>query len=155
MILDQLINARLYRLGDRFERGFEYLSATNLPQTPDGKYPIAGDDLFAIVQAYTTKPADQGRWESHRRYADIQYLIRGQERIGVRVVPPQTAARDMPIATPYDDDKDIAFHTGAGDLFTLTAGQFAVFFPHDIHMPSLALDAPAEVRKVVIKVRLD
>ena len=155
MILDHLTNAHLYRLGERFARGFDYLSSMNLPEIADGKYPIAGDDLFAIVQTYTTKPADQGRWESHRRYADIQYLIRGRERIGVRVLHPPTPAPDMRLDTPYDADKDIIFYSGIGDFLTLDAGHFAVFFPQDIHMPSLAVDHPAEVKKAVIKVRLD
>ena len=154
MILDHLTKARLYQLGERFNRGFQYLSARNLPEIPDGKYPIDDDDLFAIVQTYTTKLAREGRWESHRRYADIQYLIRGRERIGIRVLHPPTPALDMQIETAYDADKDVAFYTGAGDVLTLDAGHFAVFFPHDIHMPSLALDQPAEVKKVVVKVRI-
>jgi YhcH/YjgK/YiaL family protein len=155
VILDHLTNAHLYRLGERFDRGFEFLRAKNLPEIPDGKYPIAGEDLFAIVQTYTTKPAAEGRWESHRRYADIQYLIRGRERIGVRVLHPPTPAPDMQIETAYDDEKDIIFYTGTGDCLTLDAGHFTVFFPQDIHMPSLALEDPAEVKKAVIKVRLD
>ena len=39
-----------------------------------------------------------------------------------------------------------------GDRVTATAGTFVVFYPHDAHMPGLALGKPSPVRKVVVKV---
>ena len=61
---------------------------------------------------------------------------------------------EMQPDTPYDPAKDIAFHHGSGDPLTLRPGLFAVFFPEDAHMPSLALPTgPTPVRKVVLKVQ--
>ncbi|WP_438351994.1 YhcH/YjgK/YiaL family protein [Paenibacillus sp. FA6] len=34
------------------------------------------------MQEYETSHPDQGRWESHYRYMDIQYMISGEERMG-------------------------------------------------------------------------
>ena len=42
--------------------------------------------------------------------------------------------------------------TGQGDVVTLTGGTFALLFPHDAHMPRLALGAPEPVKKIVIKI---
>ena len=43
---------------------------------------------------------------------------------------------------------------GTAQFCRVEAGSFTVFLPHDIHMPNLQIDGPAEVKKVVIKVRL-
>ena len=152
MIFDRLDQSDLYsRLGDRFAAGFAYLRSTDLVALPDGRYSIRGDDVFAIAQTYTTKPPGQGRWEAHRHHADIQFIVRGVERMGVTPLP------GMKLLPPYDPQKDVEFYAGdstAGEVFTVAAGQFALFLPHDAHMPSLMLETPAEVKKVVIKVRL-
>ena len=37
----------------------------------------------------------------------------------------------------------------------VAAGTFAIFFPHDAHMPGLCVDgAPVDVKKIVMKVRV-
>ena len=154
MILDRLEFADRYRaLGPRFAAGFEYLRSTDLAALGDGRYEIGGRELVAIVQTYRTKTLAEGRWESHRHHADIQFIIRGRERMGI-------AARSagLKVQPPYDAGGDVEFSVAdaaVGQLVMVEAGSFAVFFPHDVHMPNLLIDAPAEVKKVVIKVRLD
>ena len=82
MILDRLSNAEMYRkLSERFAIGFDYL-AQDLSHVPDGRYEIQGDQVFAMVQSYDTKPREQGKWEPHRQYADIQFMITGREPHG-------------------------------------------------------------------------
>jgi YhcH/YjgK/YiaL family protein len=152
MILDRLDACDPYRaLGDRFAAGFDYLRNTNFDAVPDGRYDIRGSDVLAIVQAYRTKPPADGKWEAHRDHADIQYIHRGRERMGVAPLA------GMKLLPPYDPDKDVEFYAGdasAGNVVTVEQGCFAVFLPRDVHMPNLAIDAIAEVKKVVIKVRL-
>ena len=154
MILDRLDTSVAYAaLGERFAAAFAYLRQADLAGVADGTHEIEGRNVFAIVQTYPAKPAAQGRWEAHRDYADIQLVIRGAERMGV------TPMGSVASQTPYDAEKDVEFFAGelsAGQCFRVDAGTFAVFFPHDVHMPSLALDdaRPTDVKKVVIKVRL-
>ena len=151
MILDRLSNAYLYHaLGERFRRGFEYLTANASGNVPDERYQIAGDDVVAIVASYNTKPPAQGRFEAHRRHADIQFIAAGVERMGVHLLEPT----DKP-NTSYDAEKDVEFYECAGDSVTVDAGSFTIFLPHDIHMPNLMIDTPEYVKKIVIKVRLD
>jgi YhcH/YjgK/YiaL family protein len=153
VILDRLDRCDPYlRLGDRFAAGFDYLRSTDLAALSDGRYEIRGSDVVAIVQTYVTKPPKWGRWEAHRHHADIQLIVRGVERLGIL---PLGDRQPLP---PYDAERDVEFYAGdasAGRHFTVAAGEFAVFLPHDLHMPSLMLHEPAEVKKVVVKVRLD
>ena len=151
MILDRLETSAAYdALGERFAAGFAYLRQTNFASVADGKYPILGDDVFAIVQTYAPKDHTEGRWEAHRTYADIQYVVSGTERMGV--TPLGSVATEM----PYDVDRDVEFFMrggGWGQFFMVEPGEFALFRPHDVHMPSLKTGVPGPVKKVVIKVR--
>lgn len=151
MVFDRLDRSAVYdRLGERFARGFEYLRRTRLDEVPPGNYPIVGRDVFAMVQQVTTRPVAESRWEAHRRYADIQYIVRGSERMGVRDIG------SLSIAEAYDADRDVLFLEGAsGPFVEVHAGQFCIFFPHDAHMPCLQIEASQIVLKAVIKVALD
>ena len=151
MILDRLDCVHPYRsLGRGFADGFDYLQRTDFSAIADGRYAIDGGALIAIVQTYSTKPPAQGRWEAHRRHADIQFIDRGREHM--RVAP----RGSMNPITAYEADRDLEFFSGAdGQEFLVESGGFAIFFPHDVHMPGLSVNAIAEVKKVVIKVPLE
>ena len=147
MILDALANSTVYeKLHPGFNSAFYFLRKTDLATMSAGRYAIDGERLYAIVQEYETKPLAEGLLETHIRYIDIQYVITGEELIGYAPLADQT------IQTPYDTDKDITFLEGAAEPIRLRQGQFAIFFPHDAHMPSRTAGEPARVRKVVIKV---
>jgi YhcH/YjgK/YiaL family protein len=151
MIADTLDNAARYRdLHPHLAAAFDYLRAFD-PATPDGKYPIDGDRVYAQVQSYATKPAAEKKWESHRRYLDVQYVVSGRERM---TVAPLAALAG---ATPYNDAKDVINYSGpSGDATTLYVerGQFAIFFPEDGHQPGVQAGDATDVRKVVVKVML-
>ncbi len=150
MILDRLENAAMYRpLSQQIEAALAYLAKTDFQSLSPGRYELDGDRLYAMVQRYATKPPAGGRWEAHRRYLDVQYVVEGTERIGWAPLEEKTA-----IETPYDAEKDVIFYRTAGDLLQLTAGTFAIFAPHDIHSPGLHASPtePVDVLKVVVKV---
>lgn len=149
MILDHIENAALYhRLGNRFAAAFNALQTTELRRAEPGRYELQGTDLFALPQRYTTKPRDKGKWEAHRRYIDVQYVVSGAEVMG------HAHLADMTVTVPYDEENDVLFLEGQGNFFIVSAGQFVIFFPHDVHMPTLAVDNElAPVHKIVIKVR--
>jgi YhcH/YjgK/YiaL family protein len=130
------------------QRPFEYLARTDLAALPLGRTDIDGDDVFVLVSEGETRPPEQVRFEAHRRYIDIQLVVRGQEAIGV--VP----AAALVTAEPYDGTKDIEFFATPRESATLAlhAGDFAVFAPGDAHRPSLHLDGPHVSRKAVVKV---
>jgi YhcH/YjgK/YiaL family protein len=150
MIADIISNRHIYEsLSPRMKTGLEYIAKTDFSKLEPGKYEIEGSDIFALVQAYESIPAAQGKWECHRNYIDIQYIISGTEMIGCN----NTAK--MKVTTEYNPDKDIAFLSGDGDFVTYSAGAYGIFFPEDAHMPKIAPgDKPGPVKKVVIKIRI-
>ena len=147
MILDTLDYAHRYEaLQPGFDAAFAFLRRPDLAALADGRVAIDGDRVYAMLQTYDTKPWAGGLLEAHHRYIDIQCLLAGEEWIGYAPLAGQT------VREAYREDKDIAFLDGASEPLRLRPGLFAVFFPHDAHMPGRTSGAPARVRKVVGKV---
>jgi YhcH/YjgK/YiaL family protein len=148
MIIDLITNTHLYvDLGPRIKRAFNYIQQTDLLTLNVGRYEMEGPSMFVLVQEYATKPKDQGRWEAHRRYIDLQYIIWGTERIGYAHL-----SRLAPGV--YDADKDFLALSGEGDFLTLAERTFMLLMPEDAHMPGIAVDAPGLVKKAVVKIGL-
>jgi YhcH/YjgK/YiaL family protein len=134
---------------DLWNKAFEFLANADLENMAPGRYEIAGSDLYASVDAYKTKDIETARFEAHRKYADIQYLISGEERIGI-IRFDQTEITD-----PYNDTRDVMFLKATQGNFNLaTPLNFFVFFPEDAHCPGVCVTEPATVKKVVLKVRI-
>lgn len=146
MIKDSIKNYLTYNLDENLNAGLKYLAQTDFSSMENGKYEILKDKVFAIVQDYNTKHENIAKFEAHRKYIDIQYIIKGQEKIGVAQIEGYTAIGD------YDEEKDIIFFNGkATDFITMKEGDFAIFFPQDLHMPSVAINESSYVKKVVVK----
>ena len=150
MIADTLEQRRRYTgLSPRFAAAFEFLEKLPASQ-PDGRQDIDGDNCFALVQSYTTRPQAQGTFEAHQRYSDIQFILSGVETM--LWAPLAT----LQVTQPYRAEKDIALYAMPAQTtpLNLRAGEFAIFFPEDGHAPGLECGGPSAVRKVVIKVRV-
>jgi biofilm protein TabA len=148
MITDLLKNAALYGADKKLARALDWLRKTDLDSLALGRIEIDGADLFALVQTYQTRLRHECRFEAHRRYTDVQYVVAGVEQMAYAHV----AA--VKVAVPYDAERDIEWFDGDGNFFIVPAGGFAVFFPEDAHIPGVAIGKPATVRKVVVKVRI-
>ena len=147
MIADNLKNAKLYYgLGERMEKALRYLQENDFSELEPGKYVVDGIKVFAVVQKYESKPMEIGKWEAHRKYIDIQYMVNGSENMGYAYI------EDMKDIENYNEEKDIAFTEGKGSFLAMKSGMFAVFAPDDIHMPGIAIDKPQSIKKVVVKV---
>ena len=133
-----------------FERAFRYLEEALRVPPDDGTYPLGDDEDFAGVSSYCTKPLEAGRFEAHRKYIDIQFMLEGSELIRVS----DTSA--LEVTEAYSGEKDVCFLRNAPSAHTLEMhkGSFAIFFPLDAHMPGITLEEPSAVRKIVVKVAL-
>jgi YhcH/YjgK/YiaL family protein len=146
MILDTLDNYHLYQsINERIAKGFEFLRNTDFEAIPSGKHDIDGDTIFALVQEYQTKPLEECKLESHKKYIDIQYVIRGEEFMGI------TTKNNQKILE-VNEDKDYTFYEGSTSLVRVSKGMFTIFFPDDLHQPCVQTESVSEVKKVVIKV---
>ena len=147
MIIDHIDNApQYYGLGAGIEAGLRFLRPADLHDLSLGKKIINGEKLFAIVSEYMTNPEVSVKWEAHRRYIDIQYIVNGAEAIGYQCVS------KMEVETQYNETNDALFLRGDGIRLLVPSGFFVVFYPQDAHRPGLNIRRPQAVRKVVVKV---
>jgi len=141
--------SRQAAMSPAFQKAIAFLRSPDLHALPDGRVEIDGDRVFAQVQRFETKWSATPKFECHRKYIDIQFVLSGEEIIG------WAPAERMEITAAYEADKDISFGTVAKGKWTpvhLQAGQMAVLYPEDGHAPKLALRNPSAVMKIVVKV---
>ena len=150
MIADKLKNAALYySVNSGLEKGFDFIRNFISNEVPDGRYDIDGDNVYALVQSYETVSEQEAKWETHRKYIDIQCVIRGREIIGYAHMDQLTPS------TEYNEQKDIMFYQdGEGTAVKLQDGCFAVFFPEDAHKPKCAWGDVQSIKKIVVKIKV-
>lgn len=150
MIIDILDNSNRYDcVHPLFEKAFEYISSLNLETVEDGKYEIQGDNLRAIVSNKKGMTAEESsaKFECHDKHIDIQFCISGVEKIGWKPRASCTSQKGG-----YNPEKDVLFYNDAPDMyFELRKGQYAIFYPEDVHAPMIG---DGMIKKIVIKVKL-
>lgn len=131
-----------------WDKAFTFLREQDLEKLAPGKYPIDGDNAYASITEAPSKEFEQSGWESHKNYIDLQYVIRGEEKIGVMPIESAT------VTSPYDATKDGAKYSGEGKYYIATPKEFFLFFPADVHRPNIKVDGHDIVKKLVIKIKV-
>jgi YhcH/YjgK/YiaL family protein len=151
MVIDHLHNAgKYYGLGNGIEKALRFLQEHDLLSLENGKHTIIEDKVFAIVQEYETKDPALEKLESHRKYIDVQYVVKGEERMGHALLKNQNPSR------AYNADDDYMLFDEAPDFFSVVKeGMFTIFFPNDLHMPCIQHGATTQVKKIVFKIAVD
>jgi biofilm protein TabA len=152
MVLDTLANATRYeRLNSRFAKAFAYLRTVDGTQQL-GRHDLDGDQCYALVQTYETKPVEKAKFEAHRKYIDIQFIQNGRETI---LWAPLATMKEETMA--YSDEKDAALWKLTEDTTPLhvSAGHFAILWPEDAHAPCVEWGKSETVFKVVVKVAVE
>ncbi len=151
MIIDSLENAAKYTsIHPLFAKAFEYIASVDLANIEIGKYEIS-EGLKAIFSDKKGMAAAESiaKFECHNKNIDIQLCISGNETIGWK--PRQSCIKTK---GEYNPEKDVCFYDDEPDMyFQLTAGQFAIFFPEDVHAPMIAVNDHS-IRKLVMKIRI-
>jgi YhcH/YjgK/YiaL family protein len=143
---------------------FDWLKSVTVA-TPAGIHKLQGEDVYVNVHGYDTLPPEQCRFESHRRYLDLQYCISGGEMID------WSLASGLTPDGAYDADKDLLFYQSPDSrlpdfavshlpalplspFFSLpmSPGSFAIFHPSDAHRPKVRNGVNQRVFKLVIKI---
>jgi len=150
MIIDHLSNAEKYFcLHPLFKQAFEYIQSTDLKAIEPGKFEINEDKLRAAISNKQGRTAEEAltKFECHDRHIDIQLCISGKETIAWKA---RSACKQL--EGGYDTEKDVSFFKDKPDMyFQLEDGQFAVFFPGDVHAPMIGEE---EIKKLVVKVKM-
>ncbi len=152
---DKSINRKLFLVSyfknkELWDKAFTFLKDVRFSDIEIKRYDIEGEKVYAVVNDYLSKNEEDAQYESHRKYIDIQYVIKGSELIGIA---PITSKKD--ILVPYDTTKDIEFMTVTqGKNYRATPDNFFIFFPDDAHRPGLKDGENSPVRKIVVKVMI-
>ena len=146
--IDQEAFARQYQANPAgWEKAFAFMKQTDLNSLPPGRHAIAGEEVYVLVTEAAAKDIDQTRWEAHRHYNDIHYVVQGKEKIGLAPVA------SSQVTTAYDPARDIAFHTAEGQFHLAQPGTFFIATPGDAHRPGIKVDGSGQVvKKIVVKV---
>jgi biofilm protein TabA len=118
--------------------------------TPNGEYELMGRDLYCKVLDYETKTSDFIT-ESHRKYVDIQIIMKGQEIIETFLID------KLNILVEYKNEIDCTFYENSNieplTRVLLEPSFFALFFPQDAHKTQIALNNVSNsLKKIVFKV---
>ena len=128
-----------------------YLQRTDFSVLPAGRYEDPATGYVVQVLDLHTQPPDALRPEVHRQNVDVQFLVSGTELIGVA-----TDNGDNVIHQELLAQRAILFYQDVADesWLTMRPGNFAVFFPQDVHRPACINQRPCAIRKVVVKIPL-
>lgn len=148
MILDTIQNAERYNaLHPVFQAAFDWLRKQAAgPKLPGGRLEIDGRRLYANIVTEGGRGLARAKFEAHRRYVDIQYVVEGFDLMGWRHLDGTMTSRS------YDAVKDLEIYEDKPEwMVPVPAGHFTIFFPEDAHAP-MAGELP--MYKLVAKVEI-
>ncbi len=142
MILDNIKNVGYYNFPKEMDEVLEFLKAA--PSKEEGRYDLS-NGIYMLVMSYTTQGKSECKLENHKRFIDLQYVVDGEEEMGI--------AFEGKSINGYDEEKDVEFYDSEVFVINLKKGDFAFLFPQDYHMPKLGNGT--EVKKVVAKIPVE
>lgn len=147
MVIDSLKNIAKYTsLNPHFAKAAYFIANNDLSKLAPGKYDVDGDNVWANIVDGTLKTKEDAKLEAHDKYIDIQICIKGTETFGWL----KREACTTP-AGGYDAVKDLIFYKDEeSTYFTLTDGEFAIFFPEDGHTPMIG---EGNIKKCIFKIK--
>ena len=134
---------------ERWIAAFKFLIESDLEGIPPGRTDLS-EHVYVTVSEYETKNPEDARFESHRKYIDLQYVVGGEELIGL------THPQGLETITPYSDEEDIVFYEyDGGEFHTASPSNYFLFFPDDAHRPGVDPGKKNMVKKIVVKIKYD
>lgn len=143
MIVDSYKNIQKYGpLLPYLKNGLE--AAKDADSLEVGRYEFEGG--YFMIQEGQTKPLDEGTFEAHRKFIDVQILLDGAEEVAWQELADTTEA------IPYDPTTDKQRLDGSKEHHMLiTKGMFWAAFPQDAHKAISHVDQQLSFRKIVMK----
>lgn len=126
---------------------YDFIKAIEQDSYPDGRYELK-NGVYVNIDSYSTQYRSERRFEAHRRYIDIQYMIIGSEIITL------CKAEGLNISESYDYERDIEFYDNSlcGIDNVLGEGDYLIIYPDEAHMPCICIGEKKMVKKAVIKI---
>lgn len=146
MIVDVLKNKEIYYgIHKNMKPAMEFIEKAVAENLEVGRYELDGKNLYALVQEYDSKT--DAKWEYHRKYIDIQFIVSGKEIITWDNI------KNVPDGVEYNEEKDIAkFDMDGGTDVVMEAGYYNILYPQDLHQPGRVFDKVEPIKKIVVKI---
>lgn len=165
MICDNLSNVDNVseNLPVKFKKAFDWIkkNINKIDSSKPNRFPI--DNVYPGMKVIidinqNPKPYGSSTYENHHDFIDIQVIVEGTEWIF------WCKPKSYKITEPYSKEKDIEFFASTDPIeesscLRMEQGMFAIFWPTDWHMPSMAPFLNPEdainakkVVKIIIKV---
>lgn len=150
MIVDRIENLEQYaHCIPAFSQVRDFLLRACRTELEEGRYDLGTDAAYGLIRRYRTQLPEQQRLEAHRDYIDLQLLLEGEETLLWQNIGALTPETD------YGAQTDCRLYSGGGMRVPLRKGVFVVLYPQDGHLPKLADGQSTEVRKAVVKIRVE
>lgn len=149
MISDALNSLPSAGLHPVLQQALTLAIAANPQEKTPGRYALQGENIFMNVMHFTTQSPEQKKAELHQQYIDIQMLLSGEERILFGMSDSARQCEEMHI----EDDYQLCSQIADEQAMVLKPGKFVIFMPGEPHKPGCVVQAPMDIKKVVIKVR--
>lgn len=133
----------------KIEKVLEIIEDLDFDTVECGKY-VVDDDIYYMVQEYETKYPHEARYEAHQKYVDVQYILKGEERMEF------AETSDLEVDEAYNSENDAVFlkDPKVVDACIVEAGDYRIFYPEDAHKPGLCVEKPSKVKKIVAKIKI-
>ncbi|MBA7930443.1 YhcH/YjgK/YiaL family protein [Klebsiella sp. RHBSTW-00215] len=151
MIFGDINNPSQAGISAMLQQAITLAQAHDLQSIAPGSYELQGDDIFMNVMQFASGLPEEKQAELHVQFIDIQILLAGEERIFYGVAGCARQGEEMHV----EEDYQLCGEMAGEQSVTLRPGMFAVFMPGEPHKPGCAVTEPADIKKVVIKVRAD
>ena len=149
MMSDELRSLPSAGLHPVLQQALTLAVAANPQEKTPGRYELQGDNIFMNVMQFATQSPEQKKAELHREYIDIQVLLSGEERILFGMTDSARQCEEMHV----EDDYQLCSQIADEQAMVLKPGRFVIFMPGEPHKPGCVVQAPMDIKKVVIKVR--
>lgn len=103
---------------------------------------------FYMIQKGTTNPEEQGCYETHEKYIDLQVMVEGSELMF------WSDRKSLSVKEPYNESKDLTLYEGRGEGIEIKQGMCYFMFPEDGHMACTHVVQPREYTKLVYKIQI-
>ena len=152
-IFGKLENLKQQITDKNFQTAFDYLSNIQIEpfDIKDGECikEMINDEMFVLKQVYITKNREDCFFESHKKYIDIQYMLKGEEIMDV------CNLEDLEILKDYDEKTDFIKYKGKEENISsllIKENELAIFYPQDAHQPCIKTNQNKLIYKAVIKI---
>jgi len=138
---------------EAFQIAFDYLEniTSDFLDIKDGEFikEIIVEDIFVLKQAYYTKNRKDCFFEAHKKYIDIQFMVKGEEYMDVCDLD------SLEVVNDYVEKTDFAHYKGKEkdiSKLLIRENSLAIFYPSDAHQPCVKVGKEELIYKAVIKI---